>query len=106
MHPRLIDRRTGEERDAQLLKPVRPLVTKMALDSDLIDRKLDCFAIWAHVCSIFFFSPSCLHHLDDDIPRFAPRCDIPVRLDHVFQRKAAIDDRFDLTRLNQPIDEG
>src|SRR5919199_1198903 len=44
---RLVDHRAGEQRvavlldrDGQALKPVRPLVTKMTLDPDLIDRWL------------------------------------------------------------------
>ena len=51
---RLIGHLAGEERravvfqrDIQLLKPVRPLAAKMALDSDLIGHWLACFTIWA-----------------------------------------------------------
>jgi len=37
---------------------------------------------------------------DDYISLIVPYFDIPVSLDRLFQRKATIDDRFDLPRIN------
>ena len=47
-----------------------------------------------------------LHHSYDDIPLLVPCFDIPVRLDYLFHRIASIDDRFDLSRLDELADEG
>ena len=44
-------------------------------------------------------------HSDDDISLFVPFFDIPVRLGHLFQRIASIDDRFYLSCLNQLCEE-
>jgi hypothetical protein len=91
--------------NAKHLKPVRLLVIKMAIDYDLIDHWLACFTIRA--AYIRYPAPLPLFlYLDDDISQFAPRFDIAVRLNSVLQRIAAIDDRFDLARLDQPLDEG
>ena len=40
-------------------------------------------------------------HSDDDIPLFVPAVDVPVRLDHFFQRIGPIDDRLQGARLGQ-----
>ena len=44
-------------------------------------------------------------HSDDDISLFVSCFDIPVRLGHLFQRIASIDDRFYLPRLDQLCEE-
>ena len=46
-----------------------------------------------------------MFHSDDDISLFVPFFDIPVRLGHLFQRIASINDRFYLPRLNQLFEE-
>ena len=42
---------------------------------------------------------------DDDIAFFVSRVDVSVRLDHTLQWIAPVDDRFDLSRLDQLSDE-
>ena len=46
-----------------------------------------------------------MRHSDDDISCFVSCFDIPVSLGDLFQRIAAIDDRFYLAGLNQLFEE-
>ena len=46
-----------------------------------------------------------MFHIDADISLFVALIDLPVRLDHVLQRIAAITPWLQLARLNQRLEE-
>ncbi len=57
-------------------------------------------------CPWILFLSSCLcSHSDDHIALFVSLLDIAVRFHHLLKGIAAVDDRFELARLNQLFEE-